>query len=129
MKLLVVITSYRAKELTLECLKSLAGEVRQNPEVRVGICDNGNEDDTAAYLENAIGENGWQDWAYVRSVTPNRGFSGGNNVIYLDCLTRTDTEERSRSVEELRLGGPYSSVIIDKPSVFRSSASSTKIWA
>ena len=52
----------------------------------VGICDNGNEDDTAEYLEKAIDENGWQDWAYVKRVSPNRGFSGGNNVILNDAL-------------------------------------------
>lgn len=86
MKLLVVITSYRARELTLECLKSLQGEVSQNPGTMVGICDNGNEDDTAEYLSRAIDENGWQDWAYLKRVTPNRGFSGGNNVILNDAL-------------------------------------------
>lgn len=86
MRLLVVITSYRAKELTLDCLKSLEGEIAQNPGMMVGICDNGNEDDTAEYLANAIDENGWQDWAYVKRVSPNRGFSGGNNVILNDAL-------------------------------------------
>jgi GT2 family glycosyltransferase len=85
-KLLVVITSYRAKELTLDCLKSLEGEIKQNPGMMVGICDNGNEDDTADFLNQAIAENGWQDWAYVRTVMPNRGFSGGNNVILNDAL-------------------------------------------
>lgn len=86
MKLLIVITSYRAKELTLDCLHSLAGEVRQTPGIKVGICDNGNEDDTLAYLNAAIVREGWQDWAYVTPVMPNRGFSGGNNVILRDAL-------------------------------------------
>jgi len=86
MKLLIVITSYRAKELTLDCLYSLVDEVRQNPGIKVGICDNGNEDDTLEYLANAIAEQGWQEWAYVKHVMPNRGFSGGNNVILRDAL-------------------------------------------
>ena len=86
MKLLIVITSYRAKELTLDCLRSLVGEVRENPGVRVGICDNGNEDDTLEYLTGAIAERGWQEWAYVTHVVPNRGFAGGNNVILRDAL-------------------------------------------
>jgi GT2 family glycosyltransferase len=85
-KLLVVITAYRARDLTFDCLKSLEGEVAQNPGIKVGICDNGNEDDTADYLKQAISENNWQDWAYVLSVMPNRGFSGGNNVILNDAL-------------------------------------------
>lgn len=86
MKLLVVITSYRAKELTLDCLKSLEGEVAQNPGIKVGICDNGNEDDTLGYLNQAINDNDWQDWAYLKRVSPNRGFSGGSNVILNDAL-------------------------------------------
>jgi GT2 family glycosyltransferase len=86
MKLLVVIASYRAKQLTLDCLKSLQGEVTANPGIKVGICENGNEDDTAEFLSQAIAENGWQDWAYIKSVMPNRGFSGGNNVILNDAL-------------------------------------------
>jgi len=86
MKLLVVITSYRARDLTHDCLHSLAGEVPANPGMKVGICDNGNEDDTANFLNQAIIDNGWQDWAYVKTVMPNRGFSGGNNVILNDAL-------------------------------------------
>ncbi len=86
MKLLVVITSYQARDLTLACLQSLAGEVAANPGMKVGICDNGNEDDTASFLNQAVVDNGWQDWVYIKTVTPNRGFSGGNNVILNDAL-------------------------------------------
>jgi GT2 family glycosyltransferase len=93
MSLLVVITSYRAKQLTLDCLKSLEGEVQANPGMRVGICDNGNEDDTAGFLMRAIEENGWQDWCYVRIVMPNRGFSGGNNVILREALTGSEVPD------------------------------------
>ncbi len=93
MKVLVVITSYRAKELTLDCLRSLEGEVKAIPGMKVGICDNGNEDDTAEVLKHAIKQNGWEDWAYVKSVMPNRGFSGGNNVILRDALTGSDAPD------------------------------------
>jgi GT2 family glycosyltransferase len=86
MRLLVVITSYRARDLTLACLQSLAGEAAANPGMKVGICDNGNEDDTASFLSQAIADNGWQDWVYIKTVTPNRGFSGGNNVILNEAL-------------------------------------------
>jgi N-acetylglucosaminyl-diphospho-decaprenol L-rhamnosyltransferase len=91
MKLLVVITAYRARDLTFDCLKSLESEVAENPGIKVGICDNGNEDDTAEFLNQAIKDNNWQDWAYVKTVMPNRGFSGGNNVILNDALN-SDTE-------------------------------------
>lgn len=86
MKLLIVITSYRAKELTVDCLVSLEDEVKTTPGISVGICDNGNEDDTFDYLNAAIAEHGWQDWVYTRRVTPNRGFPGGNNVILEEAL-------------------------------------------
>jgi len=86
MKLLVVITSYRARDLTFQCLKSLEGEVEANPGMKVGICDNGNEDDTAEFLDRAITENNWQEWAYILPVMPNRGFAGGSNVVLNDAL-------------------------------------------
>jgi GT2 family glycosyltransferase len=86
MKILIVITSYRAKELTVACLESLADEVAQNPGIKVGICDNGNEDDTFDYLAEAIDRRGWQSWVYVTRVMPNRGFAGGNNVILQEAL-------------------------------------------
>lgn len=86
MRLLVVITSYRARDLTLACLHSLAGEAAANPGMKVGVCDNGNEDDTADFLNRAIVDNGWQDWAYIKKAAPNRGFSGGSNVILRDAL-------------------------------------------
>ncbi len=91
MKLLVVITSYRARDLTFDCLNSLENEVAENPGIKVGICDNGNEDDTAEFLNRSITENDWQDWAYVLSVMPNRGFSGGNNVV-LNGALNSDSE-------------------------------------
>jgi GT2 family glycosyltransferase len=93
MSLLIVITSYRAKQLTLDCLKSLAAERSSVPDMQVGICDNGNQDDTAECLNRAIMENGWQDWCYVKTVMPNRGFSGGNNVILREALTSSDVPD------------------------------------
>ena len=86
MSLLIVITSYKATDLTIECLKSLVPEIIQIPNARVGICENGNEDDTAQKLKQAIEENGWQDWVYIKTVMPNRGFSGGNNAILREVL-------------------------------------------
>ena len=90
---LVVITSYRATDLTIDCLRSLVGEVAQNPGLKVGICDNGNEDDTAQQLATAIEGNGWGDWAFVRTIMPNRGFAGGNNVILREALCSDNIPE------------------------------------
>lgn len=93
MYLLVVITSYKAADLTIACLKSLRDEIAQIPDSKVAICDNGNEDDTLLKLNLAIQDNGWQDWVYIKSVMPNRGFAGGNNVILREVLTSSDVPD------------------------------------
>lgn len=90
MQLLVVITSYKAADLTIDCLKSLEDEIDKIPDSKVAICDNGNEDDTLLKLNQAIENNGWQDWVYIKTVLPNRGFAGGNNAILRDVLTSSE---------------------------------------
>ncbi len=93
MNILVVITCYKVPDLTIDCLQSLAEEVRQVPGLKVGICDNGNEDNTAERLEKAIEKNGWREWVYIRTVMPNRGFSGGNNVILREALLSNEVPD------------------------------------
>jgi hypothetical protein len=93
MHLLIVITSYKAADLTIDCLKSLEDEIAQIPDAKVAICDNGNEDDTLLKLDQAIQGNGWQDWVYIKTVMPNRGFAGGNNVILREVLTSSDVPD------------------------------------
>ena len=112
MSLLVVITVYRSADLTIDCLHSLKNEITRIPGAKVGICDNGNDDDTAKRLEKEIQANDWQNWAYVKSIYPNRGFTGGNNAILSDAMTwenrpdyfillNTDTLVRSNALVEL----------------------------
>jgi N-acetylglucosaminyl-diphospho-decaprenol L-rhamnosyltransferase len=93
MELLVVITSYRATDLTIDCLHSLKDEIAQIPTAKVAICDNGNEDDTLERLNKAVDDNGWHDWVYLRTVTPNRGFSGGNNIILREALQSSEVPD------------------------------------
>ena len=93
MELLVVITSYRATDLTIDCLHSLENEIAQISSAKVAICDNGNEDDTFERLQAAIDEHGWHDWVYLRTVMPNRGFSGGNNVILREALNSDEVPD------------------------------------
>ena len=93
MSLLIVITSYRATDLTIDCLKSLEKEISQIPEAKVGICENGNKDDTAQKLQQAIDENEWQDWVYQKTVMPNRGFAGGNNAILREVLQSSNVPD------------------------------------
>jgi len=86
--LLVVIVCYRAVELTIDCLHSLAKQIGDVPGMHVKICENGTGPDSVQQLEDAIERNGWGDWLSLRPVARNRGFAGGNNVILREHATQ-----------------------------------------
>ena len=92
MKLLVVITNYRVADLTIDCLRSVVGEISSVPGMRVAVCENGTGDDSAERIQAAIGNNGWT-WCTLTAVTTNLGFTGGNNVILRPALQSTSPPE------------------------------------
>jgi len=92
-KLLVVISNYRITDLTIDCLRSLDGRIQKIPGSRVAVCENGTGPEDAARLREAIPANGWQDWVDLTVVYPNRGFTGGNNVILREALASADPPE------------------------------------
>lgn len=81
MKLLVVIVNYRVANLTIDCLHSIAVEIGSVPGAHVAVCENGTGDDLAARIEKAIDDNGWGTWCTLTAISPNLGFTGGNNAI------------------------------------------------
>jgi GT2 family glycosyltransferase len=93
MKLLVVVLCYRVPDLTIDCLRSLSREIGRVPGVRVGLCENGTGGDTAERLRRAIDENGWGSWVDLTVVYPNRGFTGGNNLVISAALDSRDPPE------------------------------------
>lgn len=93
MKLLVVITCYRAAELTIDCLRSLEPQIRAIPGAAVGICENGTSAESVRTLQAAVETDGWRDWVSITPINPNRGFSGGNNVILRQALAGPDVPE------------------------------------
>jgi N-acetylglucosaminyl-diphospho-decaprenol L-rhamnosyltransferase len=93
MKLLVVIVSYRVTDLTIDCLRSLSGEVGRYPGVRVTVCENGSGGDAEERLRRAITENGWGSWVNLTAIYPNRGFTGGNNAVIRPALQSDDPPE------------------------------------
>jgi GT2 family glycosyltransferase len=93
MKLLIVITSYRVTDLTIDCLRSLSEEVKRVSGTRVAVCENGTGGDAADRLQRAIEENGWNPWADLTVVYPNRGFTGGNNIIIRPALESPNPPE------------------------------------
>ena len=93
MKLLVVIVSYRVTELTIDCLRSLSGEIGRVPGTRVAVCENGTGGDAADRLRQVIEENGWGSWVDLTVIHPNRGFTGGNNLVIRPALESDDPPE------------------------------------
>lgn len=86
MKLYIVILCYRVPDLTIDCLHSLSGEIGRVPGARVGLLENGSGGDSTERLRRAIDQNGWADWVDLFEVTPNRGFSAGNNLLIRPAL-------------------------------------------
>ena len=81
MKLLVVILNYRVTDLTIDCLRSLVPEIPRVPGMKVAVCENGTGGDAEQRLREVISGNGWEPWVELTAISPNRGFTGGNNVI------------------------------------------------
>jgi N-acetylglucosaminyl-diphospho-decaprenol L-rhamnosyltransferase len=90
MKLLVVILNYRITDLTIDCLKSIVPEISRVPGMKVAVCENGTGGDAEERLREAIRVNGWDSWIELTAIKPNRGFTGGNNVIIRKALASSD---------------------------------------
>jgi len=90
LKLLVVIANYKVAHLTIDCLRSLSEEMRHVPQTHVAVCENGTGDDSAQRIQKAIEDNGWSSWCSLMAVSPNLGFTGGNNVILRPALQSAD---------------------------------------
>jgi N-acetylglucosaminyl-diphospho-decaprenol L-rhamnosyltransferase len=94
LELLVVMTCFRAAELTIDCLRTLEPEVAATPGVAVAICENGSDDGSGERLRAAIEQSGWEAWVRLLEVSPNRGFAGGNNVVLRDAMARPSPPRR-----------------------------------
>ncbi|MGC8638949.1 MAG: glycosyltransferase family 2 protein, partial [Isosphaeraceae bacterium] len=90
MKLLIVVLCYRVADLTIDCLRSVSGQIDRVPGARVGLLENGTGDDSADRLRRAIEENGWSSWVDLTVVHPNLGFTGGNNLVIRRALQSAD---------------------------------------
>jgi N-acetylglucosaminyl-diphospho-decaprenol L-rhamnosyltransferase len=92
-KLLVVILNYNVTELTLDCLRSLEPYIHRVPGAKVAVLENGSGGDAAERLAAAIRDHGWSEWVELLTVHPNRGFTGGNNLVIRAALARPDPPE------------------------------------
>jgi N-acetylglucosaminyl-diphospho-decaprenol L-rhamnosyltransferase len=93
MKLLIAISSYQVTDLTIDCLRSLSGEINRVSGMRAAVCENGTGDDAAERLRRTIDENGWGLWVDLTVIHPNRGFTGGTNAVIRPALESGDPPE------------------------------------
>ncbi len=80
-RLAVIILNYRRAALTIDCLRSLEGEIAPQPDERhVVLIEQNSDDGSGDEIQRAIDSNGWGAWVtFVRSPR-NLGFAGGNNL-------------------------------------------------
>ncbi len=86
MKLLIVIVNYKVTDLTIDCLRSLAPEVQDASDIHVAVCENGTGPEAVTALRDAINLHGWAPWCTLTAISPNRGFTGGNNAVIAPAL-------------------------------------------
>jgi len=92
MRLLIVIVNYRTSGLTLDCLASLAPELRDLSDVKVVVTDNLSKDDSVDTISRAIADRNWS-WATFMPLPENGGFAYGNNAAIAPALASTDKPE------------------------------------
>jgi N-acetylglucosaminyl-diphospho-decaprenol L-rhamnosyltransferase len=81
-RLIIVILNFRDTQVTIDCLHTLAPcHFWASNEAKVVIWENGTGADAVKLLEQAIGENRWQDWVELNISPDNLGFTGGNNRV------------------------------------------------
>ena len=79
-RLLVVVVNYRTPTLTIDCLRSLVGEVQSLPGIRVVVIDNASGDASVEQIGTAIKTENWYDWASLLVSERNGGYSFGCNA-------------------------------------------------
>jgi N-acetylglucosaminyl-diphospho-decaprenol L-rhamnosyltransferase len=78
--LLIIVVNYRTPGLTIDCLRSLEGEIAAIPGAKVVVVENASGDDSPQRIAHAIETNRWGSWATLAISPVNGGFAAGNNV-------------------------------------------------
>jgi N-acetylglucosaminyl-diphospho-decaprenol L-rhamnosyltransferase len=79
----VVIVNYRTPEMTLDCVKALAGERDALPDLRVVVVDGGSGDGSADIIRAGLAP---FDWAEIIACDFNGGFGWANNQGMLHLM-------------------------------------------
>ena len=86
LSILIVIVNYQTPTLTINCLYSLATEIKLLPGTKVVVVDNASGDCSVEQIKGAIAENGWSEWASVLASEQNGGYAYGNNLAIRPAL-------------------------------------------
>ncbi|MEB3282543.1 MAG: glycosyltransferase family 2 protein [Lyngbya sp.] len=85
-RVLVVIVNYCTPSLTINCLRSLQGEVQSFPGIWVAVADNDSGDNSVEQIQRAIASEHWEDWVNLIPLERNGGYAFGNNAVIRPAL-------------------------------------------
>lgn len=83
-----VIVNYCTADLVIDCLRSLEITRDECPRFEVVVADNASPDGSGQIIADAIEKNGWQNWASLKPMPRNGGFSYGNNGVIREYLAQ-----------------------------------------
>ncbi|MDX2240604.1 MAG: glycosyltransferase family 2 protein [Leptolyngbyaceae cyanobacterium bins.302] len=78
--------NYRTPQLTVNCLRALADEVKSVPGTRAVVVDNNSGDGSVDTIRTAIAVEAWDEWASVLPSDYNGGYAYGNNLAIRPAL-------------------------------------------
>lgn len=93
MRLLIVLVNYHGHDLTIDCLRSLQPELEQIPQAQIGLCDNGSGEEEVRRLIDSLEQLEFGERLRFTAISPNRGFTGGNNEIIREALNSGEPPE------------------------------------
>ncbi len=79
-KIWIIIVNYRTAPLTVNCLRSIASQIKAPFEIHALVIDNDSRDGSVDMLCSEIKGNHWENWVSVFPAGRNGGFAFGNNV-------------------------------------------------
>lgn len=86
----IAIVNYCTADLTIDCLRSIHDTLRDWPNLEVMVTDNASPDGSGATIAAAIEENGWSNWARLKAMPRNGGFSYGNNGVLREYMSKQE---------------------------------------